>query len=89
MFEKTVIENIALSERFKDTVGYGRILENLEEERFVVTIPEERLDLRIKEDLIEEVARVYGLNNIKSVLPDLNKKGLPNKRLYYENTLLV
>jgi phenylalanyl-tRNA synthetase beta subunit len=68
-------------------VGYGRVLENLEEERFVVTIPEERLDLRIKEDLIEEVARVYGLNNIKSVLPDLNKKGLPNKRLYYENKI--
>lgn len=73
-------------------IGYGRVLENLEEERFVVTIPEERLDLRIKEDIIEEVGRVYGLNNIKSVLPTLNKQagkniGLPHKRLYYENKI--
>ena len=66
-------------------VGYGRVLENIEEERFVVTIPEERIDLRIKEDLIEEVARVYGLNNIKSVLPNLNKKGKLSKRIYYAN----
>jgi phenylalanyl-tRNA synthetase beta subunit len=68
-------------------VGYGRVLENLEEERFVVTIPEERLDLRIKEDLIEEVARVFGLNNIQSVLPKLDKIRAPNKRLYFENKI--
>ena len=66
-------------------VGYGRVLENLEEERYVVTIPEERLDLRIKEDLIEEVARVYGLNNIKSELPNLNRKGKLSKRGYFAN----
>lgn len=66
-------------------VGYGRVLENLEEERFVLTIPEERLDLRIKEDLIEEVARVYGLNNIKSEIPNLNRKGKLSKRGYFAN----
>ena len=66
-------------------VGYGRVLENIEEERYVVTIPEERLDLRIKEDLIEEVARVYGLNNIKSELPNLNRKGKLSKRGYFAN----
>lgn len=68
-------------------VGYGRVLENLEEERFVVTIPEERLDLRIKEDLIEEVARVYGLNNIKSEIPNLNRKGTLSKRGYFANKI--
>ena len=70
-----------------ELVGYGRVLENIEEERYVVTIPEERLDLRIKEDLTEEVARVFGLNNIKSILPELNKKGSSNKRLYFENKI--
>lgn len=85
MFDKVVIEDLATAERFKDIVGFGRVLENLEEERFVVTIPQERLDLRIKEDLIEEVARVYGLNNIKSELPNLNRKGNLSKRGYFAN----
>lgn len=69
-------------------VGYGRLLENINEERFVLTIPDERLDLRTSIDIIEEVGRVYGLNNIKSILPILNKKtGLPHKRLYFENKI--
>ena len=88
----TDIESLEEFLKKGEFVGYGRVLENLEEERFVVTIPEERLDLRIKEDIIEEVGRVYGLNNIKSVLPILNKQagkniGLPHKRLYYENKI--
>lgn len=68
-------------------VGYGRVLENLNEERFVVEIPSERLDLRIKEDIIEEVARIYGLNNIKSVLPVLNRAGSREKKLNIENII--
>ena len=62
-------------------------------ESFIVSIPNERLDLRIKEDLIEEVLRVYGLNNIKSILPELKNKtgekkiGLSNKTLYFENKI--
>ncbi len=65
-------------------VGYGRVLESLDEERFVVEIPAERLDLRIKEDIIEEVGRIYGLNNIKSILPIINKKPSQNKDLIEE-----
>ncbi|MFA5132395.1 MAG: phenylalanine--tRNA ligase subunit beta [Candidatus Paceibacterota bacterium] len=54
-------------------------------ENYSVTVPSERLDIRIKEDLIEEVARVKGLSSIVGVLPMLNRTGLPHKRLYYEN----
>ncbi len=54
---------------------------------FTVTAPDERLDIRIKEDLIEEVARIKGLSSIPSVLPQLNRKGVPHKRLYYENKI--
>ena len=36
---------------------------------FKVTIPTRRLDISIPEDLIEEVSRVYGVDNIKSTLP--------------------
>lgn len=54
---------------------------------FTVTAPDERLDIRIKEDLIEEVARIKGLSSIPSVLPQLNRRGVPHKRLYYENKI--
>ncbi len=67
--------------------GFGRVLENLNEERFIVEIPSERLDLRIKEDIIEEVARIYGLNNIKSILPILNRAGNRENKLNIENII--
>ena len=37
----------------------------------IVTVPSRRLDINIKEDLIEEVGRIYGINNIESRLPNL------------------
>ena len=36
---------------------------------FKVTVPTRRTDISIVEDLIEEVSRVYGVDNIKSTLP--------------------
>ena len=39
-----------------------------------VTVPTRRLDINIKEDLIEEVGRIYGINNIEGKLPKLNVK---------------
>jgi len=50
-------------------------------EKFAVTAPFERRDINIREDVIEEIGRVYGYNNIKSEqllqvekVPDINKK---------------
>lgn len=68
-------------------IGYGRVLENLKEKRFIVEIPNERLDLRSSIDLIEEIARVFGLNNIKSVLPSLNREGKREQKLIKENII--
>jgi phenylalanyl-tRNA synthetase beta chain len=51
---------------------------------FTVTIPFERLDLRIKEDMIEEIGRVYGYENIPAQsLPPFKGKIEINKRFYY------
>ncbi len=36
-----------------------------------VTIPSRRLDLKIEEDMIEEIGRIYGIDNIESKLPNL------------------
>ncbi|KKO49909.1 phenylalanine--tRNA ligase [Arsukibacterium sp. MJ3] len=38
-------------------------------EGWFVTVPGYRFDIRISEDLIEEIARVYGYNNIPNVAP--------------------
>jgi phenylalanyl-tRNA synthetase beta subunit len=87
MYEKVVIENLWIAPRFGSTVGYGRVVDNLSEERFVITVPDERLDIRIKEDLIEEVARIKGLSSIPGTLLQLGRKGLPHKRLFYESKI--
>ncbi len=45
-----------------------------------VKVPSRRLDISIKEDLIEEVGRIYGVDNIKGTLPDMEmKKGYVDK----------
>ena len=38
-------------------------------EKIKVTVPTRRLDISIKEDLIEEVSRIYGVDNIEGKLP--------------------
>ncbi len=39
-----------------------------------VSVPRRRGDITIKEDLIEEVGRIYGVDNIKGKLPDIAPK---------------
>ena len=38
-------------------------------ETFIVTVPTRRGDITIEADLVEEVARLYGYDNIPSTLP--------------------
>lgn len=44
------------------------------DEEITVSVPSRRLDISIKEDLIEEVGRIYGVDNIKGKLPSLPMK---------------
>ena len=39
------------------------------EEKITVKVPSRRMDISIKEDLIEEVSRIYGVDNIQGKLP--------------------
>ncbi|MBO4815616.1 MAG: phenylalanine--tRNA ligase subunit beta [Clostridia bacterium] len=49
-------------------------------EEITVTVPTRRMDISIKEDLIEEVGRIYGVDNIEGKLPNLPlKTGKYNK----------
>ena len=52
-------------------------------EVFTVKIPNRRNDVSIKEDLVEEIGRLYGYNNIVSKLPKLsNKSGKYAREVY-------
>mgnify|MGYP006274149383 CR=1 FL=1 len=46
--------------------------------RFVVTPPSYRFDIEREEDLIEEIARLHGYDNIPAIAPVANLRMLPN-----------
>ena len=51
-------------------------------DKITVFVPKRRIDISIEEDLIEEVGRIYGVNNIEGKLPSLPlKQGSYNKTL--------
>src|SRR5690606_6397840 len=79
-------EKIKEGGAFKSPVGYRRLI-NTEENRFVVTVPAERLDLRIKEDLIEEIGRIYGYENLPAEKPDQRVESKELVSEYYENKI--
>src|SRR3989344_4701610 len=57
VLNSVVMEKLAESTQFKNIVGYRRILTRLP--RLRVVIPHDRLDIRVKEDLIEEIRRIH------------------------------
>ncbi|MFA6340720.1 MAG: phenylalanine--tRNA ligase beta subunit-related protein [Candidatus Paceibacterota bacterium] len=80
------IEDMKSSKRFEHIVGYRRMSDN--EERFVVTAPDERLDLRIKEDLAEEIGRIYGYDKLKDTdIPNDSKKPKTDKVFAYKEKI--
>lgn len=58
-----------------------------EKEVFLVTPPFERLDLVIKEDLVEEVGRIHGYANIQPRTPELTETASLNKRFFYSEKI--
>lgn len=53
-----------------------------ENDKVVVMVPSRRLDIDIKEDLIEEVSRIYGVDNIQGTIPTMGQKAEN-----YDNTI--
>lgn len=84
---KVLIQGVTDFEKPRKIIGYGRVSEDLDENIYVIEVPHERLDLRIKEDMIEEIGRVMGYDSLNPILPNLNKLGQINKKLYYQNII--
>ncbi|MFA5838366.1 MAG: phenylalanine--tRNA ligase beta subunit-related protein [Candidatus Paceibacterota bacterium] len=82
---KVDIQNIENNLSFKTIVGYRRFTDN--EERYVLTIPYYRNDLRIKEDLVEEIGRIFGYENVSYDLPKKDSEAKKDKIFYYSNLI--
>lgn len=82
---KVEVQNIKDNPSFKTIVGYRRFTDN--EERYVLTIPYYRNDIRIKEDLAEEIGRIFGYENISYDLPKEISKPKIDKAFYYSNLI--
>ena len=54
---------------------------------YVVAVPSDRFDIRIKEDLIEEIGRIYGYEHIESRRPEIIALQKCNKRLIVESII--
>ncbi|MDQ5927853.1 MAG: Phenylalanine--tRNA ligase beta subunit [Patescibacteria group bacterium] len=81
------IQTLAESPAFQNIVGYRRIITS-DDKRFVVTVPAPRIDVRIKEDLIEEIGRLKGLEVIPSTqLSDDGFVHAVNKTEYYKSVV--
>lgn len=61
----TELSETTINEIF-NTLGFDYILD---QENYTVTVPPRRWDITIEADLIEEVARIYGYDNLPSTLP--------------------
>lgn len=63
--------------------GLGMVMETVKEGAWVVGIPSYRFDIRLEVDLIEEIARLYGYNNLPSTSPmaHVAMTGLPEDKV--------
>jgi len=84
---KVVKEKLDEATMFKNIVGYGRVLPLADASRFVVDIPFERVDLRRKENLIEEIGRIYGYEHIPEKSLPTGSSPAIQKEYFYTETI--
>ncbi len=70
--EAALIEEIMLALNFK-IIGQ-------DQEQFTIDIPSYRQDISLEQDLIEEIARIYGYHNIPAALPSSAAHGMRSEQ---------
>ena len=82
-----IIEKLKEAELFQDIVGIRRMVADTDD-RYVVTVPELRLDLRRKEDVVEEIGRLWGYERLAPVQPrEVLLAPVPNPELQLADRL--
>ena len=57
------------------------------ESKYIVTVPSDRLDIRIKEDLVEEIIRIYGYESVISNIPKIENITVVNQKYAIETII--
>lgn len=85
--KKVVEDNITVFTKNPEYLGARRYVDN-ENDYLAITVPWWRLDIQTEEDIFEEIARIYGYDNLPSTLPSGE---LPifeeNNKLKFSNNL--
>lgn len=71
---------------FSHIVGYRRMA-TLGEPRYVISVPDERLDIRMPADIAEEIARVHGYEHITPAPINHPQTYVPNATYVYLNQI--
>jgi phenylalanyl-tRNA synthetase beta chain len=74
---KDILERMTIAIADEDGTGKWRL-----------TIPFTRLDLKIPEDIVEEVGRIYGYGHIPGLLPPVSKAKVPVLPMYYLSEMI-
>ncbi len=58
------------------------------QDEVLITVPPYRMDISILEDIVEEVSRIYGYNNIPPTIPKINKNlEIPSNVIAFESRI--
>ncbi|KLU75589.1 phenylalanine--tRNA ligase subunit beta [Clostridium botulinum] len=76
-------------EQMKDSLDRLELATEINGDMLVITVPTFRCDINIKEDVAEEIARIYGYNNIKATTPSVEtlKGGKNPKQLLQDKVV--
>jgi len=75
VFRRLAFDCTVKNEKEEKEISYKEEENELEKyDTIIVSVPRRRGDITIKEDLIEEVGRIYGVDNIVGKLPDIEPK---------------
>ncbi|WP_315117478.1 phenylalanine--tRNA ligase subunit beta [uncultured Clostridium sp.] len=76
-------------ENMKEYLDRLELKTEIEEERLVIKVPTFRSDINIKEDVAEEIARIYGYNNIPTtLLKSTSERGGKTKKQHLKDSIV-
>jgi phenylalanyl-tRNA synthetase beta chain len=76
-------------EQMKEYLDRLELKTSIENDNLVIAVPTFRIDITIKEDIAEEVARIYGYNNVPMTVIGANSpKDAKNKKLKLDDLVI-